>query len=189
MKRPVLLLLLPLAAACAAEPPLARGALPTRAETTFVVRTAAVSPAGVDLEVRGIACSAETPDYRVAFRSPARVSVPYPGAEAQPVRVRCAGGGRAGERVLVPRVSRGYGGGYGAGGLVAYPSVGIGIGSGGDFGIGIGTTLWPCRRPGVVGRGRGLRRRADRAALGGAGAGAGVSLRTEADERTAWRPK
>jgi hypothetical protein len=138
MRRAFALAALPLlVVACAPAPPVAQGALPARAETSFEVRTLAMAPSGVDLEVRGIDCVAEAEGFRLAFRSPATVAVPDLGPSSPPVLVRCAGGGRSGEQTALPRpagAARAYD---------VYPTIGIGVGygSGGGWGWGNGTSV------------------------------------------------
>jgi hypothetical protein len=130
---------LPLLAACAAAPQ--TGGLPDRAANAFTVRTFAAAPSGLDLEVRGVDCSAEAEGFRTDFRTPAAVVVPTAGPSYRPVTVRCAGGGRSGAAIAAPRA------GTRSGGVSVMPSIGIGVGSGGDFGVGIGTWLAPSQVP------------------------------------------
>ena len=100
-----------------------------RGEAQLVVR---VVPAGVGgQELRGAACTAETPYFTASFTSPARLLVPDYGASAPPVTVRCTSGDRVGQRDGA--AAAGLGGGMGG-----WPAVGISVGTGDAAGVGVG---------------------------------------------------
>jgi hypothetical protein len=98
-------------------------------EAQLVVR---VVPAGVGgQELRGAACTAETPYFTAEFTSPARLLVPDYGAAAPPVVVSCTTGAATGTATAQPQAAW-------AGGMGGWPAVGVSVGTGNAGGVGVG---------------------------------------------------
>jgi hypothetical protein len=149
MKAKAMIVALAAVAACTGEAPPAPPAVavapapsvldaPARGRAEFTVRTVARAPSGLDLEVRGVECTAASGGEVVAFHSPARVAITDAGTG---VRVQCAGGGRQGAALVQARQD------YETGGWRAWPSIGIGIGTGGGVDLGVGANVSPVPVP------------------------------------------
>lgn len=111
---------------------------PARGPAEFSVRTVARAPSGLDLEVRGVQCTAASGGETVRFLSPARVAITDSGTGVQVV---CAGGGRRGTALVQARQD------YETGGWRAWPSLGVSIGTGRGLGVGAGANVSPVPVP------------------------------------------